>query len=480
MYKPNTGTTDLPKNFLTRATARVSARCFGAPAWGDDDDDTTAPAETTAAAGDVTTAPADATTAPADAPTTAATAPPETTTTEPSAALAAGLWDDGPCDESLDTVKLGLITVFESGVLTLIDQAQAAEASAEAFNSRGGLNGRCIEMITCDDKADPNQAVQCARDLVDEGIVATINDTTSFGAADVIAVLTEASIPRFAISPGIPELQDPLSYGIDAGGIGTSIMMVPPLLDAGHTKIAIVRVDAAAATALKGLYEGSFADEGAEFVADLPVAAGTTDYSQFVLAAEAAGATGVVMPVGGQEGIQILEAAKELDSDLEFSGSLGSFPYSDIASLGDYASHLTLNAAIPPATNDNPAVQLIIEDLAPSGIEALQVENLKSSPMRSWVGLYAFLSIMRDANPDEITAATVTEAVLAAKDIDMLGLIPPWTPAKTSPGVFTRISNGVYGFWSWDPEAEYNGTPGNFVQVGDGDIVEVFSTSNFK
>ncbi len=471
----------MPKKFLTRAIALVCALSFVAAACGDDDDDTTAPAETTAPAGD-TTAPADtATTAPADTATTAATtAPAPTTTIPPSAALAAGLWDDGPCDESLDTVKLGLITVFESGVLTLIDQAQASEASAEAFNSRGGLNGRCIEMITCDDKADPNQAVQCARDLVEEGIVATINDTTSFGAADVIAVFTEASIPRFAISPGIPELQDPLSYGIDAGGIGTSIMMVPPLLDAGHTKIAIIRVDAAAATALKGLYEGSFADEGAEFVADLPVPAGTTDYSQFILAAEAAGATGVVMPIGGQEGIQVLEAAAELDSELEFSSSLGTFPYSDIAGLGDYASHLTLNAAIPPATNDNPAVQLIIEDLAPSGIEALQVENLKASPMRSWVGMYAFLTIMRDANPDEITAATVTEAVNAAEDIDMLGLIPPWTPSKTSPGVFTRISNGVYGFWSWDPEAEYDGNPGNFVQVGDGDINVVFETSNFK
>src|SRR5262245_56727613 len=49
-----------------------------------------------------------------------------------------GLWDDGPCDETKDPLVIGLMTVFESPVLSLEDQALALEASAEAFNARGG------------------------------------------------------------------------------------------------------------------------------------------------------------------------------------------------------------------------------------------------------------------------------------------------------------------------------------------------------
>ena len=71
---------------------------------------------------------------------------------------AIGLWDDGPCDEAMEPLKIGLMTVFESPVLSLEDQAIALEASAEAFNARGGANGACIEVTTCDDGGNADQA----------------------------------------------------------------------------------------------------------------------------------------------------------------------------------------------------------------------------------------------------------------------------------------------------------------------------------
>ena len=72
---------------------------------------------------------------------------------------AIGLWDDGPCDTAKPPLKLGLMTVFQSPVISLEDQAKALEASAKAFNKRGGANGSCIEVTTCDDGANVDQAV---------------------------------------------------------------------------------------------------------------------------------------------------------------------------------------------------------------------------------------------------------------------------------------------------------------------------------
>jgi len=82
---------------------------------------------------------------------------------------AIGLWDDGPCDEAMEPLKIGLMTVFESPVLSLEDQAIALEASAEAFNARGGANGACIEVTTCDDGGNVDQAVACVREIDDAG-----------------------------------------------------------------------------------------------------------------------------------------------------------------------------------------------------------------------------------------------------------------------------------------------------------------------
>ena len=45
------------------------------------------------------------------------------------------LTDDGPCDAELPVYPLGQMTVFESAVLSLIDQVQGAEAAVEAFKA---------------------------------------------------------------------------------------------------------------------------------------------------------------------------------------------------------------------------------------------------------------------------------------------------------------------------------------------------------
>ena len=98
---------------------------------------------------------------------------------------ALGLWDDGPCDEAKPPLKIGLMTVFESPVVSLEDQAIALEVAAEAFNERGGANGGCIEVHTCDDGANVDQAVACVREIDDAGVVATVNDQGTAGQAEV-------------------------------------------------------------------------------------------------------------------------------------------------------------------------------------------------------------------------------------------------------------------------------------------------------
>jgi branched-chain amino acid transport system substrate-binding protein len=50
---------------------------------------------------------------------------------------------------------------------------------AEQVNAKGGVLGKKIEVITCDDEAAPQKAAICARRLVNEGVMAVIGSYTS-------------------------------------------------------------------------------------------------------------------------------------------------------------------------------------------------------------------------------------------------------------------------------------------------------------
>lgn len=368
----------------------------------------------------------------------------------------------GACDKKLPVVHLGLITVVESPVLTLGDQADAAEASVTAFNKRGGVSKHCMDITICDDGADATQAADCARQFADGNIVATVNDTTSFGTGDVIAILEEAGIPRVGLSPATAELSSPITYTIGAGGIGTTAMMAPPLGKAGFKKPYMIAVDNPQIDAIPVLMEDLFAAYDMEFLGISKVPAGTTDYQQFILAAEDAGADSVMLPLGENEALQVLQAAQQLGTDLVFSTSQGTLGKAAIAALGDFGKQIYLNGVLPPATastKDWPILKTVIKDLAASGEKALTKNQLKESPVRSWVAVYHVVTILEQLGDldivtgDDVAAgrAAVTEAMNAATDIETFDLIPPWTPNEA--GVilaFDRISQPWYFVVTWN------------------------------
>jgi ABC-type branched-subunit amino acid transport system substrate-binding protein len=390
-------------------------------------------------------------------------------TGEPIDYEAIGLWDDGPCDESLEPLLIGMITVFESPVLSLEDQALALEASVEAFNSRGGANGACIEVLTCDDGGNADQAMACARELDDAGVVVTVNDQVTAGQADVSPAMAEAGIPRVAANAVSDDWDDPNLYPMDASGTGVVFLLPQALIEEDVTEIAIARVDLAAASALVGLLEDAYAGD-AEFPGDVPVPAGPTDFGQFVLAAQDGGAGGLMLAVGEQEAIQIVRAGEQLSTDMLIGASLGSFSQATVAELGDFAEQMVFLWSFPPATFDLPVYEALRSDMAASDEESLEPENLKTSPMRSWIGLYALLWMVRDTGMTDFTREGVTEMLQQATDVPMLDMFggEDWTPSANHPGIYQRAGTDYWAVWGWDPDAEApTDIEGNFVKGAD-------------
>ena len=201
-----------------------------------------------------------------------------------------------------------------------------------------------------------------------------------------------AGIPRVAISPSIQELSSKVSYPLGAGGTGTTLMMVPGCTRNGHKKIAAIHFDTPQMAPLFAALEPMLKAYGAELVATIPVPAGTTDFQQFTLAAEKAGATCAIIPLGTSEAVQVLQAAQQLGSKMTFSASFGSFGTADLEAFGDFAKQIYLNAEIPPITADQqtwPILKEAIADLSASGDPELQRDRVKSSTFASWIAIYA-------------------------------------------------------------------------------------------
>ena len=392
---------------------------------------------------------------------------------------AVGLWDDGPCDESLEPLHVGLITTFESPVVSLGDQATALEASAEAFNARGGANGACIEVTTCDDGANLDQAVACAREMEEAGVHATINDQSTAGQAEVAEAMAAAGIPRVAGNVTNFDWGDTNAYPMDASGTGSTFMMPKALIDAGVTEIGAIRVDSAGAGALLGLIEGVYEGQ-ATFPVDIPVPAGTTDFSQFILAVQDAGAGGAFLAIGEQEAVQVVRAAQQLGSDVQLGVTLGTFSHGAVTDFGDYAENMAFTWSFPPATADLPVYEVLRADMEASGEEALKIENLKASPMRSWIGLYGLLYILRESGTTEFSGENITKLLKETEPVPMLGMFgdEEWVPDTTREGLFQRSGMDHWATYEWDPEAEAPGDlEGNWVELGTVDFSEVLCGS---
>jgi hypothetical protein len=88
--------------------------------------------------------------------------------------------------------------------------------------------------------------------------------------------------------------------------------------------------------------------------------------------------------------------------------------------------------------------------------------------MRSWIGLYALLHMLREAEMTDFTREAVTAMLREATDVPMLDMFggENWTPDLDHEGLFERAGTNHWGIYRWDPEADApDGLEGNFVEV---------------
>ncbi|MGW3647001.1 ABC transporter substrate-binding protein [Streptomyces sp. NPDC000878] len=195
------------------------------------------------------------------------------------AALAAGC---GVIPGTSDGAGSGGITVMtwapeDTSATNKPGMPAMAQAYARWVNSQGGLNGRKLKVLTCNDHNDRVAAAKCARRAADEDVVAVVGSYSQFG-DDFLGPLASAGIPYIG-GYGVTndEFTNPMSYPVN-GGSPALLAGLGKELAAVCGPVALVRPDTIAGDQLPQLLDSGLKAGGHAQALDQLAAEDATEY----------------------------------------------------------------------------------------------------------------------------------------------------------------------------------------------------------
>ncbi|MFJ3724157.1 ABC transporter substrate-binding protein [Streptomyces sp. NPDC090045] len=152
-----------------------------------------------------------------------------------------------------------------------------AKAYERWVNSKGGINGRKLRVLTCNEKNTPTGAADCARKAVAEKAVAVVGSYSQHGRA-FMAPLEAEGIP-FIGGYGVSseEFQSPLSYPVN-GGQPTLIAGAGHQLGRACDQVALVRPDTLAGDTLPVLLNAGLRANKMADASDIRAAEDSADF----------------------------------------------------------------------------------------------------------------------------------------------------------------------------------------------------------
>ncbi|MFI6856988.1 ABC transporter substrate-binding protein [Streptomyces sp. NPDC050416] len=307
-----------------------------------------------------------------------------------------------------------------------------ARAYARWVNAHGGIDGRKLNVLTCNDHNDSVAAAKCARRAVKENAVAVVGSYSQY-ADSFFPSLEGAGIPYIG-GYGITnaEFTSPLSYPVNGGqpallaGLGSALAgdcgpvtlirpdtitgdQLPPLLDSGLT-----------AGGHKPARDQRAAEDATEYDGQADLALRTTTADP--------GSAGCVVPALGDRNGTFMDSfrrAREDYPDVRTATVLGSVDQTVIDATGGASgpyegSYIT--GWYPVASDPRwDAMKRVIKEEA---FDDNRIDPADAGVQTTWIAYTAFHKVVESLGGGEVTADTVTEALDDGLRIDTGGLTP--------------------------------------------------------
>lgn len=356
---------------------------------------------------------------------------------------------DGSADTSAgltgEPIKIGQIAPTGTSTYNAPDSVAVARAAVRGVNERGGIDGRPLELVYCNNENDPNKAAACAREMVSEGVVATVRTIVIAGGDQVSAILAAAGIPDIGRGALIPaEFAAPNAYLLDGGVIFPYSAVLQRFADNGGKRVFLAATESASAEATFATLTKLADQLGVSVVGQAKIAPATADYAPFIAGVQQSGAEAVLPAFTQQMILQSVKAADQAGLSVEWLINGGGVTQQDLTSLpASQTSRMIVGTGTMPlsAAAENEGVARMkadIEAQLSAGDDAADPTKLFATALISWEAVNILATLLDDQQP--IDAGRVTAVLDKAQDLDVT-ISVPWTPSRPGPTDFPRVSH---------------------------------------
>ena len=335
-----------------------------------------------------------------------------------------GVVPDAPVAARGEPIRLGMINQDTGAVGAFPELTRAARAAVDFVNAElGGIDGRPLELITCDTGFSPEGSTACAQRLVSEGVVAVTGGIDVWGAS--IPVLESNEIPYIG---GIPvsdaELRSPISFLFSGGSPGAFAAFAAYAVDElGAERIALMYGDFGSIKVAAERYGAGVAQSLGLDPADItlvPFPVTEDDLVPHLSAAAAARPDAIIAGAADAACVPLMKGAADLavDADLFLVGACAAPQILDAA--GPAAAGRWFNVEGPVSRHPEGPEETRLANDNRLYAEALARHSDGLDPASA--GTIAFRDVMnivvlmREIGGDRVTPAALIETLRAARD----------------------------------------------------------------
>ena len=375
------------------------------------------------------------------------------------------------------TIDISMIVPTGTSQSNFPQVVAGAKAAIRAVNAAGGINGKKLALDYCNEGNDINKAATCTRNAVSSSDIATIGLYSNYAAQAVLPALGNLiDLAPEAISPA--EVSCATCYPIDATPVATLGAEGPLGAMSGITSAAMVSYDIPASQTAVAQLKPGFTASHITIKDDIAVPTSTSDWAPIAQRFKDSGAQAFIPVLPEQQTIAFLQAARQAGITPRILATDGQIQVGDLATLGSYADGALVVAAFPPATAaaQIPGVQQWLTELKAeqnSGDADAAASTADGNSMRAWLAVHIIAEVAAKIH-GTVDRASFSTALKSAKDINLLGILPDWTPGAAglvtslahlnNPYVyFTKVENGAYELAYPKP---WNAFKGGFTSVG--------------
>lgn len=316
-----------------------------------------------------------------------------------------------------EPVKIGQLTEGMSASIDASDELVGGQVAVDYVNAyEGGIAGRPIELVTCEMKADPSTAQDCANKMIAEDVVAVASPQIVY-AEEVWTTLHDAGIPLVLIGASSEKLETDSESTFIMGNPQAGLWGLPVALanSVDAAKVAYVIVDVPQA---RDLFEN---DDGATMAAAgldfevVPIPLGTPDMVPQMEQVKAGGA-GVVHILGNDSfciaAIQGLHA-------VGYTGAISTisqcFTDATRSALAGQLEGVNVSTPTAEGATDDPSYDLYRAVMEEFGDD---VEDTGGYTLSGYVAVASLAATLQSLE-GEVTAASASAAIRAMPETEL-------------------------------------------------------------